>query len=74
MNKYLAILAIAATLTACGKTQETSAPASSSAPAAEVKTKDQAYQEFFNRKATHVRTLAEIEADEKAKGSSHAKQ
>jgi hypothetical protein len=69
MYKFAIALALSCILAACGKSPAPNQPgaAPSASPTASESQKDEALKGFLDRKATRVRSLSEIEADEKAK-------
>lgn len=69
MYKFAIVLALSCTLAACGKSSapNQSGAAPSASPEATESQKEEALKKYYDRKPTKIRTLSEIEADEKAK-------
>lgn len=66
LTKFILIIALIASLAACGKSEQAATP--TSGPAGSQAVQDEAaLRKFLDRKTTRVRTIQEIEADEKAK-------
>ena len=70
--KSLMALVVVCLVSACGKPQEATAPSAAPQPVTSAE-KEKALKGFMSNGTKKVRSLAEIEADEKAKDSAHAK-
>lgn len=66
MYKFAIALALSCTLAACGKSEAPSQPTAPAASTVSESQKADALRQFTDRKPAKIRTLAEIQAEEKA--------